>query len=280
MPFIAACIQNCAGPDTQANIDDVSRLVGSARERGANLVCTPEFFTCLHKDESGLQVDAREECAHPAVSAMGQLAREHGVWLLLGSIAVRESSGLCRNRSVMLDDQGRVVSRYDKIHMFDVDLPGGESYRESDIFAPGETAVVVDTPWARLGLSVCYDLRFAHLYRKLAQIGAQVLTVPAAFTKTTGQAHWHTLLRSRAIETGCYVIAPCQFGVHGDAATYGHSLIIDPWGTVLADGGEERGVVCAAIDLQQVAQARRMIPALQHDRQIQSPDEARLRVVP
>jgi predicted amidohydrolase len=280
MSFIAACIQNCAGPETHANIEDVSDLVRSAHEHGANLVCTPEFFACLHKDDVGLQVDPREESAHPALNAMGDLARELGVWLLLGSIAVRDSTGKCHNRSVMLDDQGRTVSRYDKIHMFDVDLPDGERYRESDTFTPGETAVVVDTPWARLGLSVCYDLRFPYLYRHLAQIGAQVLTVPAAFTKTTGQAHWHTLLRSRAIETGCYVIAPCQFGVHGDAATYGHSLIIDPWGTVLADGGEDRGIVCAEIDLYQVTHARQMIPALKHDREIMAADEARLRVVP
>jgi predicted amidohydrolase len=280
MTFVAACIQNCAGPDTSSNLEDVSRLIRDAHEGGADLICTAEFFACLNKDENGLEVDPQSEPTHPALAVMGALARECGIWLSLGSVAVRDSAGKCRNRSIMLDDTGRVVARYDKIHMFDVDLADGESYRESDIFAPGDQAVLVDTPWARLGLSVCYDLRFAYLYRRLAQSGAQVLTVPAAFTKTTGEAHWHTLLRARAIETGCYVIAPCQFGVHGDAATYGHSLIIDPWGTVLADGGDERGVIHAEIDLQRVAKARQMIPALQHDRPIADDNEERLRVVP
>jgi predicted amidohydrolase len=280
MSFIAACIQNCAGPKTQANIEDVSDLARNARDRGADLICTPEFFSCLHKNEAGLQVDPHEESTHPALGAMSDLARELGAWLLLGSLAVRDSTGKCRNRSIVLDDQGRTVSRYDKIHMFDVDLANGECYRESETFAPGDAAVVVDTPWAHVGLTVCYDLRFPYLYRHLAHNGAQVLTVPAAFTKTTGQAHWHTLLRSRAIETGCYIIAPCQFGVHGDAATYGHSLIIDPWGTVLADGGEDRGVVWAKIDLQQVVRARQMIPALKHDREIMAADDGRLRAVP
>ena len=162
---------------------------------------------------------------------------------------------------------GAVAARYDKIHLFDVDLPGGESYRESATIAPGACGVVADLPWGRLGLSICYDLRFAGLYRALAQAGADFLTVPAAFTRTTGQAHWHVLLRARAIETGCYVFAPCQYGVHaGDRATYGHSLIVDPWGQVLADGGEERGVVVAEVDPAAVARARAMIPALAHDR--------------
>lgn len=279
MSCVVACVQNCAVASTRDSLDDAADLVCTAHEQGADLICTPEFFSCLHKDGSGLQVDPQRESVHPALETMSAVARERKVWLLLGSVAVREEDDSCRNRSIMIDDQGRVVSRYDKIHMFDVDLPNGESYRESDTFTSGEEAVVVDTPWAKIGLSVCYDLRFAYLYRHLAQRGAEVLTVPAAFTKTTGEAHWHALLRSRAIETGCYVVAPCQFGVHGEAATYGHSLIVDPWGTVLADGGDDRGIVKAEIDTREVARARQMIPALSHDREFKTPESRRLRAI-
>jgi len=187
-------------------------------------------------------------------------------WLLLGSLAVEAGPGQNYNRSYLLNDKGNLVTHYDKLHLFDVDLADGECYRESDTIVPGSTAVLAPTPWGLLGLSICYDLRFAALYRALAQAGAAFLAVPAAFTRTTGQAHWHILLRSRAIETGSYVFAPCQCGSHGAAQSYGHSLIIDPWGRVLADAGEDPGFIMAAIDPDRVSEARSMIPALKHDR--------------
>ncbi|MGI9513352.1 MAG: carbon-nitrogen hydrolase family protein, partial [Anderseniella sp.] len=195
-------------------------------------------------------------------------ARKLGVWFLLGSIGVQNTDGRISNRSYMISPEGEVTARYDKIHMFDVDLEAG-SYRESATISPGDRAIVADTPWARIGLSICYDLRFASLYRQLAKAGAQVLATPAAFTKVTGKAHWHVLQRARAIENGCFVIAPCQYGkISGGGECFGHSLIIDPWGEVLADAGEGEGYIVATLDLARVEAARTRIPALQHDRLI------------
>ncbi|MDH3376465.1 MAG: carbon-nitrogen hydrolase family protein [Gammaproteobacteria bacterium] len=273
-PFTAACIQNCAGTDMAANIDDSAELIREAHAAGAEFIATPEFFSCLDKSDDGLEVGAHPESTHPALLTLSSLARELEAWLLLGSLAIKDGGGRLRNRSLLIDNRGRIVARYDKIHMFDVDLANGESYRESELFVAGDEAVIAPIGWGMLGLSVCYDLRFPHLYRQLAQAGAQLISVPAAFTKTTGEAHWHTLLQARAIETGCFVLAPCQFGRHGAAATYGHSLIIDPWGRVLADGGEERGFVSADINLSTVDEARRMIPALSHDRDFRVVDNA------
>ncbi len=267
--FTVACVQNCAGTETQPNLEDCADLVREAAGQGADFILLPEYFTGLDIQGEVLIPEAFAEADHPAIPLFAELAREHGAWILLGSLAILSEAGDGRifNRAFLLDPTGAVAARYDKIHLFDVQLAGGESYRESATIAPGAQCVVTDLPWGRLGLSICYDLRFAQLYRALAQAGADFLCVPAAFTKTTGQAHWHVLLRARAIETGCYVFAPCQFGVHaGDRATYGHSLIVDPWGRMLADGGEERGVVTARVDPGEVAKARGMIPALQHDR--------------
>jgi len=272
--FSLACIQNCAGPDLAVNIDDAVHLVRGARDAGAQLIATPEFFSCLSKHGDQLQVGAHAEAAHPALPVFQELARELDAWLLLGSLAIEHYDGHWRNRSIVIDTDGLITARYDKIHMFDVDLPHGERYRESDLFTAGDQAVITRTPWGTLGLSVCYDLRFPHLYRTLAQAGAQFISVPAAFTKTTGEAHWHTLLRARAIENGCFIVAPCQHGRHGDAATYGHSLVVDPWGRVLADGGEERGFIVADIDLNAVKRARKRIPALNHDREFRLIDAA------
>ena len=266
-PFKVACVQNCAGTETEPNLKDCADLVREAAGQGAAFILLPEYFTGLDIQGHILIPEAFAEADHPALPLFAGLAREHRAWILLGSLAITLEGGAIANRSYLLDPSGAVAARYDKIHLFDVDLPGGESYRESATIAPGACAVVADLPWGRLGLSICYDLRFAQLYRALAKAGADFLTVPAAFTKTTGQAHWHVLLRARAIETGCYVFAPCQYGVHaGDRATYGHSLIIDPWGQVLADGGEDRGVVVADVDPAAVTRARGMIPALKHDR--------------
>jgi len=277
-PFKVACIQNCAGPETAPNLAECAGLVRAAAADGAQLLCLPEYFTGLDQKDGLLLPDAYPEEGHPALPLFGELASELGVWLLLGSLAIKEPGaiegpgGKIFNRSFLLDSHGRIAARYDKLHLFDVRLAGGERYTESATIAPGDRAVVAETPWGSIGLSVCYDLRFPQLYRALAQAGAGLLTVPAAFTRTTGEAHWHVLLRARAIECGAYVIAPCQCGVHaGGAATYGHSLIVDPWGRVLADGGEEVGHVTAEIDPGEVAKARQMIPSLTHDRPFSPP---------
>ncbi len=266
-----ACVQNCAGANLEDNIAEAFDLARQARGAGADLVCLPEFFSCLAKSGGTLSVGALPECEHPALPACSALAGELGVWMLIGSLAIDNGAGRVRNRSYLIDATGAIVSRYDKIHLFDVDLPGGERFRESDVFEPGCEAVVAPTPWGLLGLTVCYDLRFAALYRALAQAGARFLSVPAAFTKTTGEAHWHLLLRARAVETGCFVFAPCQYGVHGEAATYGHSLIVDPWGRVLADAGEGPGYAIAEFDPGLVEDVRSMIPALRHDREFKAP---------
>ncbi len=271
--FTAACIQNEAVADMGASVAAATELVRAAHAAGAELICLPEYFACLKADAAGFEVGAHGEAAHPALSHYRDLAAELGAWLLLGSLAITAGPEKIFNRSYLLDPTGAVAARYDKIFLFDVDLEGGESYRESALIEPGARATLAPLPWATLGLTICYDLRFPQLYRSLAQAGAEVLTVPAAFTETTGQAHWHVLLRARAIETGCYVLAPCQCGDHGGGrATYGHSLIVDPWGRVLADAGEGPGYVLAEIDPAEAAKARAMIPSLDHDRPFAEPE--------
>ncbi len=274
--FRIACVQNRGQADMAASLDEAEDLSGRAAADGAEIILLPEFFSCLDVGADRFEVGATEEAGHPALQRFSGFARDRGVWVLLGSLAVTTAEGKILNRSILLDGSGAVVARYDKIHLFDVDLAGGESYRESDTVEAGDEAVLAPTPWGLMGLTICYDLRFAHLYRALAQAGALFLTVPAAFTKTTGEAHWHTLLRARAIETGSFVFAPCQWGRHGDGETYGHSLIIDPWGRVLADAGTDGGFVVADIDPALVAEARAMIPALKHDRPYAAPAPATL----
>ncbi len=269
--FKVALVQNRAGADMDANIVECSDLVRQAHAQGADLICLPEMFSCLYSSDAALEVGPHPEERHPALEHFSNLAAELGTWIQPGSIAVEMPTRKLRNRAVMLDAAGSVVARYDKVHMFDVDLADGESYRESEVFESGDQAVLAPTPWGLVGLTVCYDLRFAYLYRSLAQAGASYLTVPAAFMHTTGKAHWQVLLRSRAIETGCYVFAACQWGAHGDAVTYGHSLVVAPWGEVIADGGESGGVVIAEVDPAKVEAARRMVPALGHDRALRSP---------
>jgi predicted amidohydrolase len=262
-----ACVQTNSGPEFAANIEDVSVLIRRAKALGASLVALPENVSMLQPDQERLRALAPAEDDHPALAAFAALARELSVWLLIGSLAVRAGGGKLNNRSILLDAHGRTVARYDKIHLFDVELGNGESYRESDAIAPGDAAVVASTPWGGIGLSVCYDLRFPALYRHLARAGAEVLAIPAAFTRTTGIAHWHTLVRARAIENGAFVLAPAQCGTHAEGRrTFGHSLIVDPWGEVLADGGEDVGVVVADLDLSAAARARTRIPALHHER--------------
>jgi predicted amidohydrolase len=256
----------------EPNIRMASDLVRQAKAQGADFILTPENTGMMEPNKPALLEKARPEAEHPLLPAFADLARETGAWLLLGSIAIKLDATSCANRSFLFDPKGQVVARYDKIHMFDVDLKAGESYRESKTFRPGREAVVADLPWGRLGLTICYDLRFAYLYRALAKGGARFITVPAAFTRPTGEAHWHVLLRARAIETGAFVFAPAQCGEHAEGRkTFGHSLIVSPWGEVLADGGTEPGVITAVIDPAKVDEARGMIPALRHDREFSGP---------
>lgn len=275
-PFTVACVQMSAGREIEPNVMAASISIREARAAGADFILTPENTTMIEPKRALLLEKAKPEAEHPALPAFRALAEETGAWLLIGSLTILLEDGRCANRSFLLDNAGRIAARYDKIHMFDVDLAGGERYRESASFRPGGEAVVAETPWGRVGLSVCYDLRFAHLYRALAQAGAGFLTVPAAFTRPTGQAHWHVLLRARAIETGCFVFAPAQCGEHAEGRkTYGHSLIVAPWGEILAEGGEEPGLILAEIDPARTEEARRMVPALSHDRPFTVPPAAR-----
>jgi predicted amidohydrolase len=265
--FKLACVQNSAVAEVERNIAIAGRLTRAAIERGAQLVCLPEYFSGVTLREGLLHPAAFEESRHPVLQAFCDLARERKVWLLLGSLGVLAGDRRIFNRGYVIDPAGAVTARYNKIHMFDVELTQGAPLRESATIAPGERAVLADIGLCRMGLTICYDLRFPHLYRRLAQAGAELLAVPAAFTKVTGEAHWHVLNRARAIENGSYVVAPCQYGIlPGGAACFGHSLIIDPWGNVLADGGDQEGVIVATFDPAEVAKARGRIPALTHDR--------------
>ena len=265
--FIAACVQNCATPDVEADIAILSKLVARAASEGARLVALPEYCAGLDTKEGMLHPFAVPEGDHPVLPAMAALARTHKIWILIGSIGVKSAEGGIYNRGYMLSPEGAVMARYDKIHLFDVDLDDSHSYRESATIRPGAEAVLSPCIGGPIGLSICYDLRFAALYRTLAKAGAQMLAVPAAFTRITGKAHWHVLNRARAIENGAFVIAPCQYGtLAGGSECYGHSLIVDPWGRVLADGGEAENVVLAEIDLAEVAKTRARIPSLTHDR--------------
>lgn len=268
----AAVVQVNAGPEIAPNLEAAGTLVRQAREAGAELVCLPENVALMVQGRDRILPLAKPEGEHPGVPFFQDLARETGAWLMTGSLQCLLEDGRVANRAFVVDPAGGIVARYDKIHMFDVDLAGGESYRESATYRPGTRAVVAPTPWGGLGMSICYDVRFAYLYRALAKAGASIITVPSAFTVPTGRAHWHVLLRARAIETGCYVLAPAQTGVHdGGRGTYGHALIISPWGEVLADAGEEPGFVIADLDLSKVAEARRMVPSLTHDRVFEGP---------
>lgn len=263
-------LQMTSSIDPDENLVMLEAGVRSLAGRGAQLVMTPEMTGLLDGNKQRLRSHARTEDADETVALARRLAEELGLWLLIGSQAIvvdDAPDSLLANRSFLIGPDGAVRARYDKVHLFDVDLPSGERYRESSSYRPGKDAVVAETPWGKLGLAICYDVRFPHLFRTLAQAGAKLISVPAAFTKVTGEAHWHTLLRARAIETGCFIAAPAQTGRHKDGrTTFGHSLVIAPWGDVLADGGEEPGGLIAQIDLSLVETARARIPALQHDR--------------
>jgi predicted amidohydrolase len=268
--FRAALVQLRTGRDVVRNIDAAAKLVREAKSLGADYVQTPEQTSLMELDRKSLFGHIFEEEHDPALSAFQELARDLKVHLHIGSLAIKISADKAANRTFFIDPQGEIVARYDKIHMFDVNLANGESYRESNTYRPGDLAVVVGLPFCKIGLTICYDVRFPALYRALAEAGAEMITVPAAFTKQTGEAHWHLLLRARAVETGCFVLAAAQGGRHENGRdTFGHSLAIDPWGRVIAEAGIEPGVTIAEIDLSLVAEARSKIPALEHGRRFE-----------
>ena len=268
--FKAAMIQMRSGLTPGANVDAAARMIGEAKAAGADYVLTPEMTNIMEVKRERLFATIVDEEADASLATFRELARKLGIYVHVGSLAIKVSHDRAANRGFLIDPKGEIAARYDKIHMFDVDLSGGESYRESRTYRPGEQAVLSDLPWGRLGLTICYDLRFPALYRALAEAGASMLAIPSAFTKQTGEAHWHVLMRARAIENGSFVFAAAQGGTHENGReTYGHSLIVDPWGSILAEGGTEPGVIMAEIDMAQVAQARARIPSLQHGRRFE-----------
>jgi predicted amidohydrolase len=270
--FVAACVQLRSSDDVSENIRAASGLIREARKAGADFVATPENTTLMAADGGAKLELSRPEDRDPALPVFKALAEELGIWLLIGSLAIKVDERKTANRSFLIDPRGTIAMRYDKIHLFDVDLPSGEQYRESNTVAGGSAAVAADLPWGRIGLTICYDVRFPHLYRSLAKAGAFALTVPSAFTETTGKAHWHVLLRARAIENGAFVIAPAQGGTHANGRrTYGHSLIVSPWGEILAEAAIEPGIILAEIDPAASLDARTRIPGLQHDRDYTGP---------
>jgi predicted amidohydrolase len=272
--FTAAMVQMCTGLLPEPNLAQGTRLIRQAAADGADYVLTPEVSNMIQSNRKAMFEHLAAEEDDLSLKAYRALAAELKIHLHIGSLALRASPERAVNRSFLIGPDGNVLASYDKIHMFDIDLPGGESYRESANYQPGETAVISDLPWGRIGLTICYDLRFPALYRALAESGASFLTVPSAFTVRTGEAHWHTLLRARAIENGCFVFAAAQAGTHeSKRQSYGHSLIVDPWGEVLAEGGAtETGVFMAKIDPSKVETARKTVPSLQHGRRFSVAD--------
>lgn len=267
----AALFQMTSGIDPAANAAAIAKMAGRAKSEGADMLLTPEMAGYLDRDRQRAAGTLKPAAEDIVLAAVRDAAAKHGLWIHLGSIPLKDerADGRWANRSFMIDDKGQIRAHYDKIHLFDVDLATGESWRESSVYGPGEQVVAVDTPWARMGFSICYDMRFPDLYRALTNAGATVLLAPAAFTVPTGRAHWHVLLRARAIEAGCFVIATAQVGHHADGrVTYGHSLVIDPWGEVLLDMKEETGLGFANLDLSRIEDVRSRVPAIANRRKI------------
>lgn len=265
----AAILQPTSGIDPAANAAMLVEAIGQAKAGGADMVFTPEMVGCIDRNRERASASLTDEANDLVLATVRDAAAKAGLWVHIGSLGLKgeRMDGRWVNRGLMIDDTGAIRARYDKIHLFDVDLPDGISWRESAVYGPGEALVAVDTPWARMGLSICYDLRFADLYRRLSDAGACALLIPAAFTVPTGQAHWETLLRARAIESACFVIAAAQVGRHADGRdTYGHSLVVDPWGEVLLNMGDKQGLGFADIDFARVEQVRARIPVLAHRR--------------
>jgi predicted amidohydrolase len=270
-----ALLQMTTGIDPGANARTLTDAIADAKKGGAAMLFTPEMSGLLDSNRTRATANLYPEADDPVLSAVCEAATEQGVWVHLGSLAVRGDDGKLANRAYVIDPEGNIRARYDKLHLFDVDLPTGESWRESASYTPGSGAVVVDTPVGHIGLAICYDMRFPDLFRALSDAGATILAVPAAFTRPTGAAHWHILLRARAIEAAAFVVAAAQTGVHEDGrATYGHSLVIDPWGEVLLDMGEEAGLGFAEIDPARTADVRARIPVLAHRRAIPAVETA------
>jgi predicted amidohydrolase len=268
--FKVGLIQMRSGLDPQVNLTTALALIDEAKRAGADYVQTPEMTNILAIKRDHLFANIVAEEQDPTLATLREVARKLAIYIHIGSLAIKASPDRAVNRSLLIDHKGDVIARYDKIHMFDVDLAGGESYRESNNYRAGEVAVVTDLPWGRLGITVCYDLRFPDLYRALAEAGASFLAIPSAFTRQTGEAHWHVLQRARAIENGSFVFAAAQGGRHENGRdTFGHSLIVDPWGRILAEGGTEPGVVMAEIDPAEVVTARARIPSLRHGRRFE-----------
>ena len=265
--FRVGLVQMCAGRDVGKNIATATELIRAAARGGAAYVQTPEMTNIMELERPRLLAAVRPEESDPGVVQFRALAAELGIWLHIGSLALEGAHGKSVNRSLLISPDGNISARYDKIHMFDVNLGGGESYKESANYEPGREAVVANLPWGQLGMTICYDLRFPHLHRALAKAGARFIAVPAAFTKPTGLAHWHTLLRARAIECQCYVFAAAQGGRHENGReTFGHSLVISPWGEVLAEADVQPAVTFADVELQRLDDVRRQVPSLRHDR--------------
>jgi predicted amidohydrolase len=268
--FRAGLVAMRSGVSPAANLDAAVALIKEAAGAGADYVQTPEVTNVMDTGRERLLDTVVAEEKDASLAGFRELARQLGIYVHIGSLAVKISPDRAGNRSFLIDRDGEIVARYTKIHMFDVDLASGESYRESRTFRPGEIAVAADLPWGRLGLTICYDLRFPALYRALAEAGASFLAIPSAFTRQTGEAHWHVLIRARAIENGCFILAAAQGGLHENKReTFGHSLIVDPWGRILAEGGTEPGIVMATVDPAEVARARARIPSLQHGRRFE-----------
>ena len=268
--FKVGLIAMRSGIDPQANLDAVLAAIDQAKRAGADYVQTPEMTNVLESKRDRLLANIVADDNDPTLATLREVARKLSIYIHVGSLAIKASPEKAVNRSFLIDRKGEIIARYDKIHMFDVDLAGGESYRESNTYRAGELAVVADLPWGRLGLTVCYDLRFPALYRALAEAGASFLSIPSAFTRQTGEAHWHVLIRARAIENGCYVFAAAQGGRHENGReTFGHSLVVDPWGRILAEGSSEPGVIIADVDPAEVAAARARIPSLHHGRRFE-----------
>ena len=268
--FKVGLVQMRSGVDPQANLATALTAIEEAARAGASYVLTPEMTNIMEVKRDRLFAAIADEEADPTLTALRDAARKHSIYVHIGSLAVKVSPDKAANRSFLIDRRGDVIARYDKIHMFDVDLTNGESYRESRNYRPGDLAVVSDLPWGRLGVTVCYDLRFPALYRALAEAGASFFSIPSAFTRQTGEAHWHVLIRARAIENGAYVFAAAQGGKHENGReTFGHSLVVDPWGQILAEGGTEPGLILADVEPAQVAAARSRIPSLHHGRRFE-----------
>lgn len=276
----AALLQITSSDDPTENLNMVRTMVRSAADQGAEFILTPEVTSCVSASRTRQHEAACLESEDPFLETLRDEAKATGTWILIGSLGVKtdDADGRLANRSFLIGPDGGIRARYDKIHMFDVDVSETETYRESAAYRPGERAVLASTPWGKVGMTICYDVRFPHLHRTLAQAGAKIITAPAAFSPVTGAAHWEVLLRARAIETGCWILAPAQTGDHKVSrgkprSTYGHSLVVAPWGEVMLDAGEAPGIYLIEIDMAQVDDARKKVPSLSHDRVIQGTDD-------